>query len=367
MHIDSLSVNNYRNYQEFKLDSLQKYNIFIGKNGAGKTNLLEAIDLVISGSSFRNSNNKHLILDDIKNAYIKAIVTDGIRSLVNTVEINNHARLFKINNKKKKRAELLNVLPVVVFTPDDTKLVTHSSSNKRKYLDDLGSKLYKNYLQVRSDYEKIIQYKNKLLLNIASHREIESSNDVLVTCGAKLINYRKTLFDRLLPLLESEYSNFSNKSEETLSASYIPSWDKVKKSINLTQNLTDYQLMKNILREELSNNFYIEKDKKRAVIGPHNDQIDFYINKKNVADFASQGQKRSLLLAIKIVELSYIYKIKEIKPLLLLDDVFSELDQSRKDVFLKMVDKSEQVFITATDIVGLPVDYINKAKVIEIQ
>ncbi len=366
MHITSLYVKNYRNHQEFNINSFDKYNIFIGENGIGKTNILEAIDLVISGSSFRNSLNKHLLFNVDSPAFIEAMISNKIRFVTNTVEINKKSKIFKSNNKKRKKEELFKILPVVVFIPDDIKLLTHSSSNKRKYLDNLGSKLFKNYSQIRSDYEKIIQYKNKLLINHGSRIEIESCNDILITCGAKLINYRKTLFDRLLPLLIQEYSSFTKNSVEELSALYITSWDKVNKSFYNTEDLIDFKLMKNKLKQELNNNLSKEREKIRSLIGPHNDQIEFYINNKNVADFASQGQKRSLLLGIKVVELNYIYKVTEKKPILLLDDVFSELDKKRQDILLKIINESKQVFITATDLINLPKTYINNTKVIEI-
>lgn len=373
LHIQRLVFRDFRNYHYLELGSLSDLCVFIGKNAVGKTNILEGLQLLTSAESFRHPQIMHMIKEGEKSSYLSIEITDGYRLMETALHLEEGKKRFKVNDKNKTTAEIKGLLPSVIFTPDDLNLVKRSSSVKRDALDALGSQLNRSYYIVRNDFEKIIRYKNRLLKEEAPSLLIESINETLITCGSQLFCFRRALFDRLIVHITKNYEDIA-QSAESFSAEYIPSWQKLAMASNggvgreaswfSNDVMNDRELVKEVLERNLS--LWLDEERRRhhSLVGPHNDQITYMLGNKDAASFASQGQQRSIALSWKLAEVALIKEIVGVSPVLLLDDVLSELDEQRREMLVGFVTEDIQTFITATDLSGFKDDFIDSAKVI---
>lgn len=356
-----ISLTGFRNYGEFRLGNVGNLTIFVGNNAVGKTNLLEALQLCTGLSSFRHPSTDQLIREGSDFARIEASISDKSRSLIVSAVVEPGRRRYKLNGKFKQIVDLKGLLPAVVFTPDDLALAKGSSALKRNAIDDLGAQLTKNYYLVSRDYEKVVQYKNRLLKDEADNGLIESINETLVTCATQLAFYRIELYKRLISSLKSNYLSIS--SGETLTSSYIPSWMDFDEFV-LTEGWPTRDKIKESLQETLAVKLVEERARKRCLVGPHADHIELFIDGRNVADFASQGQKRSVVLAWKLAEVEVIEDSLHQNPVLLLDDVMSELDAMRRKKLVEFVEGDIQTFITTTTLEYFDDDLLSQANVV---
>lgn len=363
--IDSLEFLNFRNYHHLVLENLPNLVIFIGKNGVGKTNILEGIQLLTSTISFKHPQVGQLICEGRQDARLVAhLVGDG-RKLEATLYLEEGKKSFGINGKAKKAAEIRGILPSILFTPDDLELAKKTSRVKRDALDGLGSQLSKSYYVVKQDYEKVIRYKNKLLKDEAPDSLIDSIDETLITCGSQLYCYRKSLFNRMLSLVENHYDHISY-GQETFSATYEPSWQHLEEAIPCDASEESRDQVKAFMRDSLAKNREEEKRRVRSLVGPHNDKICFYLDGRDVADYASQGQQRSVVLAWKLAEVDAVKQVLDINPILLLDDVMSELDETRREMLVNYVSGENQTFVTTTDLAGFDESLLSRALVIHL-
>ena len=364
LRIERIDFRQFRNYESFHLDGIEGLTIFIGPNAVGKTNILEGIQLLTSSYSFRHPQLSQLICDSFDESLISLDAGDGYRQLNVCLSIVSGKKSYSVNGKGKTAEDVRGVLPSIIFTPDDLQIVKHSSSVKRAALDNLGMQLTRTYYVVRKDYEKTIRYKNRLLKDEASAALLGSINETLVTCGAQLFCLRAALFERMIPEVSSAYARLSNDREQ-FSALYRPSWNRVSKSEEI-----EYSTNRDEVREKLS--FELEKweseerMRKRCLIGPHNDEILFNLSNRDASAFASQGQQRSIVLSWKLAEVEMVSQILGVKPVLLLDDVLSELDGTRREMLVKFVTDDIQTFITATDLDGFSGSFIDRARVVRL-
>ena len=356
-----ISLTGFRNYGEFRLGNVGNLTIFVGNNAVGKTNLLESLQLCTGLSSFRHPSTDQLIREGSDFARIEVGLSDESRSLTVSAVVEPGRRRYKLNGKFKQIVDLKGLLPAVVFTPDDLALAKGSSALKRNAIDDLGAQLTKNYYLVSRDYEKVVQYKNRLLKDEADNGLIESINETLVTCATQLAFYRIELYKRLISSLKSNYLSIS--SGETLTSSYIPSWMDFDEFV-LTEWSPTRDQIKESLQETLAVKLVEERARKRCLVGPHADHIELFIDGKNVADFASQGQKRSVVLAWKLAEVEVIEDSLHQNPVLLLDDVMSELDANRRKKLVEFVEGDIQTFITTTTLEYFDDDLLSQANVV---
>lgn len=366
LRIRSLKLNGFRSYNQARLDDLGDLTLFIGKNGIGKTNILEALALMTSTQSFRHAQIAQLIHDGALGAHIAATLTDENRLLENELSLKPGKKNYSVNGKPKKTQDMQGILPAVVFTPDDLNLVKGSSSVKRDAFDDLGVQLTPHYYIVRRDYEKVLRYKNRLLKDEAPADLIDSINETLVTVGSQLFCYRVSLVSRLLPFIKDNYRKIAGDDAEEFSAAYRASWNHLADTgtIELTENeLPARDEVRSNLVQALQEYGSQEIARKRSLVGPHNDKIEFYLGGRETSSYASQGQQRSLVLAWKLAEVSLIFSSKGIYPVLLLDDVMSELDSARRELLVRFVTDDIQTFITATDLDCFNEDLLKKADI----
>ena len=364
LHIESITFADFRNYERLLLDGLGKLTIFIGRNAVGKTNILEGVQLLTSGASFRHPQVSQHIREGAVSARISMESTDGNRMLSTALALEPGKKRFTVNGKAKATADVRGLLPSVMFTPDDLELAKKSSSVKRDAIDDLGAQLTRNYYIVRRDYEKTVRYKNRLLKDEAPRPLIESINETLITCGSQLFCFRAALFDRLIPHVARVYGEIAGGGEE-FSAAYVPSWEKVSETFGVGE-LRERNEVRRALDENLQVFFDEERSRRRSLIGPHNDQISFALAGRDVSAFASQGQQRSIVLAWKLAEVELTREVLGVSPVLLLDDVLSELDKSRREMLVRFVTEDMQTFVTATDLAGFSDELVGRARVVEL-
>ena len=362
LHITDIRLSNFRNYEDFAFRNVGNLTIFVGNNAVGKTNLLESIQLCTALTSFRKPTVDRLISHGKPFSRVAVDMTDGNRQLQLSLQLEPGKRLYKLNGKKRNAVDLRGLLPAVTFTPDDLQLVKKSSGAKRDALDALGSQLSKNYYIVKHDYDKVIRYKNKLLKDEATDGLIRSINETLVTCGAQLTCYRASLFGRLSNSISSNYRHISNG--ESLSSSYFPSWMEGH-ALDASQKL-DRSFVADQLEQQLDQRFIEEKARKRSVVGPHSDQIALMINGNDIVDFASQGQQRSAVLSWKLAEVEIIRESLNKNPVLLLDDVMSELDETRRNALIDFVEGSIQTFVTTTNLQYFDERLLSRAQIVNL-
>lgn len=365
--VRDIKLRNFRNYSSFSLSDISSLTIFSGPNAIGKTNIIEALQLTTALTTFKNANSQQLIRWGEDTGQVRTHLSDGSRDLVIKMDLNQEKKVFCLNDKKKRTKDIRGLLPSVLFSPDDLALIKGSQSLKRSSIDAIGIQLSANYQVIKRDYEKILLQKNSLLKEESSNEMLESVNETLITIGTQLFCYRSALFNRIIPLMKANYNEIVHRSEE-LEMAYIPSWCVADINLN---NLVENQVytkeeVTSLFREELQKRKKEEIGRKRSLVGPHADRIEFYINRKNAGIYGSQGQQRSLVLSFKIAEVGVIQDVIHQKPVLLLDDVMSELDKDRRAALIGFIKDDIQTFITTTHLDYFSSNIIKQAKVIEL-
>ena len=367
LQIRRIEYRNFRNYQSFLLDGVGESTLFIGPNAVGKTNLIEGIQLTTALHSFRNPKTDHLVNNLEEPAWVVTDISDGDRKLEIALRINEGKKEYFLNGKKKKAQSIRGILPSDLFCPDDLNFIKGSQSIKRNQIDILGSQFSSNYYTVRKDYEKILRQKNRYLKDVVSHNFLQSINEVLALVGAQLYVLRSRLVKELIPYIQDYYYEISN-GKEKVTVNYVPSW--LKYESEKKQFETNFFKGKEEAFFELATvleNEY-EKEHKRhlSLFGPHADKIVFFIEGKNAELFASQGQQRSLVLAYKMAEVTLLKEKLNQSPVLLLDDVMSELDMYRREQLISLFSRETQTFITSTNSGYFTDIFLKKAQVVNL-
>lgn len=351
MYIETIELKDFRNYEYLKTSFDKHINLIYGGNAQGKTNILEAIYMASTTKSHRATKDEELIrienfdeseyLDDFLNssltdAHIKLIVQKEFTSDRIDIHIKkNKNKGIAINGiPLKKSSDLFGYLQVVFFYPEDLDIIRRGPNVRRHFLDIDISRVDKVYLNSLIDYNKLLESRNKLLKDISfRNREgdrntLDIINTQIVEYGKNVITGRKNYIDKINILIKKIHKNLSGDKEE-LKIIYQPSTDL------------------NSFRENLEKN--IERDIKTGItgLGPHRDDFTFFINGKDVKKFGSQGQKRTAALSLKLAQIDIAKSETGEMPVLLLDDVLSELDSSRQEYLLKCIGNM-QTIITCT-------------------
>ncbi|MFH1720772.1 MAG: DNA replication/repair protein RecF [Patescibacteria group bacterium] len=341
MILSKLQLQNFRNYQDIELKFNTDVNkiVLLANNATGKTNILEAIYLLALTKSFRVKKYQDLILWGMDFAKVRGEVVkkdDTISVEVFIDEMQKHQKIMKVNDVKVKTKQFIGELNVVFFHPEDLNMLYLSPDLRRKYLDILLSQTNKNYLQAFANYKKAIKQRNSLLNQIFDREKSPSDLDVwdekLVENGQILIDERKKTVKFLNKYLEGIYRKISGGKE--------------KLEIEYKTNVENEYL--ETLKKKR------EKDIRKGTtsVGPHRDDLRTHLNGRDVEEYGSRGEFRTILLALKIAEIRFIEEHTKETPVLLLDDVFSELDPERQLRLLEAFN-SCQTIITTTDIVHL--------------
>lgn len=368
MYLKKLELKNYRNYSYINLNFDKNTILILGNNGNGKTNLLESIYYLSTGRSHRTYSQDEIIKWDSDYSIIKALIgsekNNGIDHLIEIElrkENNIKIRVDKIYQRKK--SDFISMLPSVIFSPDDLKIVKSGPSDRRNFLDSILEKLDWKYYRQRLQYQKILVQRSSLIKSIsgragaASNSTLEVWNDNIVRYGTDIIEKRY----RLLAEFRDEFRSYVNSFFKGVEVDlfYVFSWDR---GDNLDE-YTDYFDVKsykkeNFIENNLKDIFYrkliesLQKDLlyKTTTVGPHRDDFIILLNGKNIRSFGSQGQQRVASISLKLCELDILRKRIKKDPILLLDDVFSELDIERRKLLVKAVSDRFQTFVTTTNI-----------------
>ncbi|MBU6447283.1 DNA replication and repair protein RecF [Patescibacteria group bacterium] len=352
MRVKNVQLKNFRNHSQLSLNFEQDFVVFHGPNATGKTNLLEAIYFLSLFKSFRDASN-YLFAKGTHNLEIKAVIERSGQEHFLEVFLENRANKifanFKLDGVRKTKKQLENFLTAVIFDPTDVELFSRSPDQRRRYLNILLSQKSREYMDNLYNYKKVITQKNQLLQNIrngkASPTELQAWNEQMALFGTEIIVQRRQYINYLNQAISEVYaavSGFARPIEVEYDS--IPGESKGEILSNFKKLLFDSQ-QKEILAGS-------------SLVGPHRD--DFMLKSEGLylVPFSSRGEMRSQILALKILELEYIKADGE-NPILLLDDVLSELDEERRVFLLKYLQNRFQTFITSTVPVEMAAQHVN--------
>lgn len=362
MHVKSIRLINYRNYKNLNIQLSDKLNIFLGNNAQGKTNLLESIYLCSVGKSFRTNKDRELININKEEAYIGLNVENNENDKLIEIKIEKNKKRVKINRIEiDKLSELNGNLNVVIFSPEDLKIIKEGPSERRNFLDTEISQLRPFYYYNLNKYNKILYQRNNLLKLINKNQQKKSLLDVwdqqLIEVGTEIIINRLHFVDKISKISKNIHSKLTGETEN-LEVKYDSSINflseiQVKDKNNIKEfRKKVYENVYNSFKSSLNNNIENDIEKTSTSIGPHRDDIKVIVNGLESRIFGSQGQQRTAALSLKLAEVELIKSEIGEYPVLLLDDVLSELDINRRKYLINTF-KDIQTIITSTDDINL--------------
>lgn len=355
-YLKKIILNNFRCYSQREFTFSQGLNIILGNNASGKTSLMEAIYMIGMCKSYRTNSDFEALLYNKEYYSIFSIVNNNDKEeKIALLWSGGNKKVSKDGSQYKTLSKHLGYLNVVVFSPDDLKLVNGDPKYKRRFLDINISQINPNYLKLLSDYNKILKEKNELLKNINydgtnlsfnNESLIKVYNNLLVNKGKEIIKIRKEFLDDL--------NNYIYKAVREITS------DKEITRINYIPNVSELDI-ENEYNKRFKNDLFAQT----STCGPHRDDFEVSINNQSAEGYASQGQCRTASLAIKIALAKKILDIgKDV--IVILDDVFGELDESRQEKLIKAINSGNQIFITTTSLKYLSNETVEKSNLIKL-
>ena len=334
MIIKSLELQNFRNYRDLKIDFSSGTNILYGLNAQGKTNILEAIYLCATTKSHKNSKDKEMICFGEEEAHIRTLIfKDDMEEKIDIHLRSSKSKGIAINNQKiKKAAELLGLLNVVLFSPEDLGIIKNGPSERRRFIDMELCQLDQFYLYNLNNYNKIVNQRNKLIKDLYINPDLGDTLSIwdsqLVSYGSQIIERRRKFINQLNEIIKEIHFKLTG-NVENLMIQYEP------------------DVLEDQYENKLKMNQYKDIKLKQTSVGPHRDDFTFIINGNDVRKFGSQGQQRTAALSLKLAEIELVKRTVKDTPVLLLDDVLSELDSNRQNYLLNHI-RDIQTIITCT-------------------
>ena len=324
MYVESVELSHYRNYDNVKIEFSPGVNIFFGDNAQGKTNLLEAVYVSATSRSHRKSRDKDMIAFDEEEAHIRLqFVKQALSHRLDFHLKRNKAKGIAVDGVAiRKSSELLGMLPVVFFSPEDLGIIKNGPSERRRFLDMEMSQLDKIYLSYLTNYQRLLNERNNLLKQIAVYPQLYETLDgwdeQLIDTGMRIIKKREDFLSLMSRNVSDIHGNLTGGKEKMYTA-----YDK------------------NVEADQYREHLYArrQKDIKSGTtsVGPHRDDIAFFIDDIDIRKFGSQGQQRTAALSLKMSEIELMEQVSGEKPVLLLDDVLSELDRHRQHFLLDSI------------------------------
>ncbi len=350
MHLASLALHDFRSYSDITLSFVPGLNVLFGDNAQGKTNLLEAIYFLATGRSHRTVRDQELIREGRSSLQARAAVMRQTGELSLEVSLGHDSRKqLKLNGiPERKISRLIGRLATVFFSPDDLNLLKGAPAGRRRFLDVELSQISETYLHYLMTYNRVLAQRNTLLKG----DEVDASlldvyDQQLLSAGTQLVARRAAAIERLAPLA-ADYHRMFAEGKETLRLAYQSQGAEAGQTPD-AQEVTErlWSQMQQRRREEIR--------RQMTLVGPHRDDIGFWISERDARLYGSQGQQRTAVLALKLAELEFMAAELGENPILLLDDVASELDPNRRHYLLNAVQEGVQTFITCTDLNDLTV------------
>ncbi len=359
MYLSSLALKDFRSYEELALNLDPGVTVFIGSNGFGKTNIIEAIGYLTTLSSHRVSTDAPLVRIGTESAYLKGVVENLGRSTTIELEINpSRANRGRINqNAQRSTREIIGHIRSVLFAPEDLALVKGDPNERRKFLDILLVLRNPRYASTLSDYERVLKQRNALLKSAAGMRRVDVSalstlevwDQQLVAIGSELILARMQLVSALMEPVARNYKHLAEGHEISLVyQSTIWQNPQNSKQVELAEVAAGFRIALDGVRKR-------EFERGITLAGPHRDDLLLSLRTHPLKGYASQGESWSYALALKLASYDLL-RSDGVEPILILDDVFSELDTTRRDRLSDLISKNEQILITAAVPEDLPAE-----------
>ncbi|GCE04482.1 DNA replication/repair protein RecF [Dictyobacter aurantiacus] len=383
MYLSRLTLSDFRNYKQLELPLGPGVFLFHGDNAQGKTNLLEAVSMLATATSFHASSDREVVnwsapdhvarLDGVvrrreDSIELEILILDptpptfapssGVTVSPRSIELPAHAprKRYKVNGAPKRTIDLIGQMKVVMFAPSDLHLVDGGPEERRRFLDRALCQVQPRYSMALVKYRKVVAQRSALLKRIRENQEDPKMLNYLDEQQIQLANQIIYERRRMVDALNEQANHFQQTisgGREQLQIVYRPSF-KVESSWSLSEASQQYQeQLREIRKKEIMQGVCLR--------GPHRDDLEFLVNGVNMLSYGSRGQQRTAALAAKLAELSFMHTSTGDQPILLLDDVFSELDASRREYLLGQVARYEQVMLTSTDLESFPADMLQRS------
>ena len=373
MYLKNLHLRSFRNYVDRQVEFTAQKTILVGNNAQGKSNLLEAVELLASLKSHRATRDRELVLDSAKMGQVQATVDRAYGTSELSIIFRKHGgRTVAVNRETLRRQlDFLGILNAVQFSSLDLDLVRGAPNSRRSWLDRLLIQLEPVYSSILQQYDRVLKQRNALLKKIRRFRQetgepgetigeyepqLQLWNEQLAAAGSRVTRRRARVLARLAPIAQFWHKRISG--DELLEIDYIPNveWtedDPVKVQQAFLDKIEEYRMA--------------EQYQGKTVVGTHRDDIEFTIDQTPARYYGSQGQQRTLVLALKLAELKLIEEVVGEPPLLLLDDVLAELDPNRQKQLLEVIGDRFQTIITTTHIDSFNRDWIEDSQILAIE
>jgi len=356
MFFKTLELQNFRNYDFLNLKLDPHINIIVGKNGQGKTNILESLYYIAYLKSHRINEDSVLIKNDKNGFKIKSKIKR--ETLVDEVKIEQTSESKKIffnQTEMLKRGEYLELINIVLFEPSNLEILKGSPNIRRDFLNDSISQINSNYYNVLNDFNKLLKMRNEFLKTKRNDLEyLETLDKYYIEKAIIIYQMRSKYINKINEFITDIYQNIMNIND--LKIEYKSFYERIEDKSNI----------KEALITEMKKNYNKEKYTGLTIEGPQKDDFIFISGTTNLKEYGSQGQQRGAVIALKFAEAEIIKKYKNVLPVFLLDDVFSELDGIRKNNLLKYITSDYQIILTTTDLAKISKKLIAEAKIIKI-
>lgn len=337
-------------------------NIFVGDNAQGKTNILESITILALTKSHRVGINPNIIMFNKKKSKIKGVIKKD--KIINKleVEISDNNKITKVNSDVvRKLSDYISNLNIIVFSPDDLDIIKGSPNIRRNLLNIQISQISKSYLNTYNEYNKILKTRNEYLKilfsnSIADKTYLDILTDKLIEKAVIIYQKRKEYLDYINEIIDDKYESITK--DKGLSVLYEP---------NIEINDFDKDCIVNTLRKKFKANYKKELNQGMTLYGPHRDDFSFIFNGNNLRYFGSQGQQKIAILAYKLSEIPIFTNLCGTTPVLLLDDIFSELDIKKRNRLLNLVNDDIQSIVTTTDLKNINKKYLSNAYIYKVE
>jgi DNA replication and repair protein RecF len=371
MFLKSIRLTHFRNYQEQQVEFLAPKTILVGDNAQGKSNLLEAVELLATLRSHRAGRDRELVYSEAAIAYVQAVLErdTGIVDLGLTLRSNGRRTVALNHEALRRQIDFLGVMNAVQFSSLDLELVRGGPGQRRSWLDTLLTQLEPVYAYILHQYNLVLRQRNALLKQqrrSESTAEQTASTDPsqlaiwdaqLATLGSRVIRRRARVLERLAPLAQ-EWHQAISSSSETLAVEYAP---------NVPFKQDDPIVVQQAFLDKIQQRSIPEQLQGISLVGPHRDEVEFTINQTPARQYGSQGQQRTLVLSLKLAELKLIEAVVGEPPLLLLDDVLAELDISRQNHLLETIQDRFQTLITTTHLGAFDSQWLKSSQILTVE
>ena len=370
MKIKSLKLLYFRNYLSTNIDAHPSLNVLVGNNANGKTNIIESIFCLALGKSYRTKSDSECIMFGETATAMSCIVNKNDKDLDIMLGINNKGKSAKIAGiKKTKLTDFVGELNVVLFSPEDLQIVKGSPALRREFMNREFYQFSRIYHKYYLMYQHLLKQRNSYLKDMRKNPKDEMSLAYLETLTSQLVKVAlyitKERVSFVRDISKLTYKNMLNISngQETLKIKYKSS---VLDALNIAE-INDESFTEENLTKVIMKKSFDDIMRGSTKIGPQHDDLEFYINDLDAKMYASQGQQRSIVLSLKLAEINYLKEKTGTYPVLLLDDVLSELDKNRQLKLLDAINENVQTFITTPSISDIKEDLLKKAKVFKIE